>query len=154
MSNTNQWHVVLSTKSTVTISNKGEKAQHCQCYHGYIWREISSRAPNQHPLETEKEIRICMGQSEHCVLYFSVKVLHKRWHVWYTLKQSCWLEHRYTLHFSHFMVVFLCLKGLSWYITSGFRHLWCLCRELHTSQTWSLPSPLIDQWSIWSKRGS
>ena len=49
------------------------------------------------------------------------------------------------------MVVFRCLNGLSWYDMPGFRHSWCLCRALHTSQTWPLPSPLIGQWFIRSK---
>ena len=48
--------------------------------------------------------------------------------------------------FSHFMVVFRCLKGLSWYETPGFCCLWGSCRALHISQTWSFA--LTSHWPV------
>ena len=143
-SNTNECLIVLNVTATVTISTTAKNAQCCQCYDDYICLEVNSGAPNTHQKhrnETGSTHANAGPSLIVCVFYLNMS--HKG-DVWYTLKQLCWLQQRYILHFLHFMVVFRCLKGLSWYDMPGFRHSWCLCC--------ALPSPLIGQWSIRSKR--
>ena len=76
------------------IKHRGKK-QHCQCYEGYVCPWVNSKAPNSHDKHTKEKQGIQV--SVH-VLHLVSKCHTKVTRVWDTLKQLCWLQHKFTLH--------------------------------------------------------